>query len=328
MRHEQRAERLLTFTYGSSSVFESGHSSLEMEGIRMSLCNKQQLRVNNSYSHYVFIDYHLPSILTFVSENERVQNVITKSLIHNLPTVVKIADLYNFALIIVSYTICSNQAAVGDDVSNLWLHILTFSFVYMTLRESLEMIASIDLWLGEGYFIYEAISICLLGISIQSLWTERFEELGDIAVVTTAVIYLNFIFFLRSTFMSFALFVTGLLRILKDLIPFTLVLIIILLMFSEMLRLIVSSECRHDSGMDDEFCERGDSLLATYGYFVEGVSVDEYVETNSAAMITTIIIFAFFVVVILLNVVIAIVSDSWQDAKRKGPRVVSLRFFV
>jgi hypothetical protein len=103
--------------------------------------------------------------------------------------------------------------------------------------------------------------------------------------------------------------------------------------FGEMYNIdsLASGECRNPTSDFDmrglaktndgslEFCTFGDSLFSTYALFVGGIEMADLASTTTMKMIS--IAFGFFVAVILLNVVIAIVSNSWDSVADEGKEV-------
>ncbi len=126
-----------------------------------------------------------------------------------------------------------------------------------------------------------------------------------ILVVTSLLLILNILFFLETTFYPFALFTTGLVTIVKVLLPFLTVSALVLIGFVATYRIRSNFNPDYDG---HEACERDFSeclLFVTNNFFGGPDETSGWLD----------VFFGIMVVVILLNVVIAIVSDAWEDAK-------------
>jgi len=114
-----------------------------------------------------------------------------------------------------------------------------------------------------------------------------------------ALLLLQFIFIVRTTFLPFARFVAGLLAILFSLIPFLVVSVMLLIIFTYS---YVISGRRTEECPDFSICFFW--TLEGFFYGMDGFAVDPVLD----------ILFGLIAVVILLNVVIAIVSNAWDDS--------------
>jgi len=109
--------------------------------------------------------------------------------------------------------------------------------------------------------------------------------------------------FLRSIFLPFAKFVSGLLSIMSELIPFLIVSILLLIAFAYSFWVSKIEDC--------ETIYMCISWLAT--------SVFAYVPSEKAGWLVT--IFGIMVIIVLLNVVIAIVGQAWNLAAIKSTKL-------
>jgi hypothetical protein len=163
----------------------------------------------------------------------------------------------------------------------------------------------------------------LLIYSLFRMWfveqnAGRNGKFENLAVVTTVFIWANAMSLLRSTFKSLGKFVTGILGIGRGLMPFLVVSLLILLLFGVIFRLgsLNSGICQQFPHNTTEFCTFEDSLSTTYGLFLSGIDIEDYV--NNPIMRVLSIAFGLIVGIILLNVVIAIVSNSWNEAIKEA----------
>eukprot|EP01083_Nonionella_stella_P098950 278317_1 len=109
------------------------------------------------------------------------------------------------------------------------------------------------------------------------------DSFPAITVAATVMAWFNALAFLRSTFLRFLIFVSGLMTIIQDLMPFLIVSLVLLVGFGEMYNIdsLANGECRNptnDNGMF--FCFFGDSLFSTYALFVEGIAMADLASTT------------------------------------------------
>ena len=129
--------------------------------------------------------------------------------------------------------------------------------------------------------------------------------------------------------MPYAVFVTGIMKIMWDLIPFILVCTSLLFAFGQMYMLnsIGHGRCPidYDASAEgsNEFCSLNYSLFKTYGLFVGGIDIEDY--ADNPLMLGISIVFGYLITIILLNVVIAIVSDSWGKVMDESKEIVRKR---
>jgi len=121
-------------------------------------------------------------------------------------------------------------------------------------------------------------------------------------IATTSILTLQFVFFLRSTFLPFARFVGGLILIIQTLIPFLIISILVLQFFSSSYRI-------------QGLCGQNHCWYVVLGAFFNGGN-DFEEETNITMFLE--ILFGISAGIILLNVVIAIVAEGWDSATEKS----------
>ena len=233
---------------------------------------------------------------------------------------------------VVSYHILTKDFLIGKDVtSSPWFYVFAVSISYTALRELGQIIAERLRWF---FSLWNYLDIATIVLVINSLFqmSHNGEPRIVLIVMTTTFLWLKAIFFLRSTFVSFAVFVGGILNIISDLIPFIVISSLILMAFGEIFAVTLLNERKEECNVEDhsefnsmtDFCTFQDSLFITYGLFLEGIGLEFYSQAGSMMRIIS-MVFGFLVVIILLNVVIAIVSKSWSKAVEHGEEVVSIR---
>jgi len=125
--------------------------------------------------------------------------------------------------------------------------------------------------------------------------------------------------------LDFAVFVSGMVNVMRNLFTFLVSLMIVLLAFAGMFTLVfrgtnVCNDTQDDdpsttenNGMDSRFCTFRDSLTTVYFMLLGQIGPDEIDGSTVGKVIYA--IFMFIVVILLTNVLIAIVTDSYNHIK-------------
>jgi len=148
-------------------------------------------------------------------------------------------------------------------------------------------------------------------------------------MAAATLLVMNLIFFLRSTFLPFSRFAQGLIVIFATLVPFFVVSSLLLMIFAYWFRL--HAMFRHEAielndGNDmhavrERFLRVSSSTSEIEGDCKESFELCLYAVLNGFFSGTDStqnfmeILFGLVIVLVLLNVVIAIVSDAWENAK-------------
>ena len=122
-------------------------------------------------------------------------------------------------------------------------------------------------------------------------------------VITGSLLVLQFIFFLRATFIPFARFVGGLLLIFYTLVPFFIISGLLLLIFAYGFFMLPYS-------VEENTC---DDLGKCYNWVLNGI-----IYGNDSLENIFDVIFGLVAIIVILNVVIAIVSEAWVNATKKA----------
>lgn len=223
-----------------------------------------------------------------------------------------------------------NVVDTGDDFYyRACLEVLIVANAYLVVREVTQFLShSSKSWLSDGWNWLDVAQIALLGYSIKIMWPlEPIVDLADrfALVITCGVVWVMMLSFLKSTYVPFAVFVTGLLHTTVVLLPFITTTLFLLGAFSFMFYAQVNtSKNNHlcaDPEHDISFCHRDASYIKTYTLFVSGSMGDPISDREIRETIPLSILFSFVVVVLLLNVLIAIVNQAYDAVDRKGVAV-------
>lgn len=276
----------------------------------------------------------IPYMANQISRKRYLQEVMITKSCHTVSTAVLMLDFYSCFLLLLSYrysTLHYIEYNVEPSGISPWLYWLLLSVVYMTSREVCQIYIKGLAWLTDAWNYLDAVTLGLvIWCMVRMFQNEIDGTFAPVVVMGTALVWLNALGFLRSTLLRFGIFVSGLVTIVMDLIPFLIVSLLILVAFGEMYNVdsIAQGLCLQESNEALNFCTSESSLFSMYAFFVGGIELGDLSSTTTMKVIS--IAFGFFVAVVLLNVVIAIVSKSWDTVTEEGKEIYwryRLQFF-
>lgn len=229
--------------------------------------------------------------------------------------------LTNFLVLIIFYLSVENLSYGVTDygvIVALWgcVGIFGSTEILQVMNQSLRS------YLLDPWNWYEMSMISLLTLSIWTIQANEgscttdvtpcvLKQADFVPIITTSSILLvsNVILSLRTTFLPFALFATGIINILRTLVPFFSTSVLILIAFAQKYRIDVNfSNVTIEEGSIHDNCQ------GTFWTCILGVLQGFFGGPDATASLTD-IVFGVLVAIVLLNVVIAIVSDSWEESK-------------
>lgn len=296
---------------------------------------------NKAQGNHKYYDYHqgfgVDSISAEIAKSPRLQRILVMKSCEPYTTFILLLDFYSCIGLILSYQELTTIFLAGKSaLLSWWLYLVLISIIYKSVREFSQMLTEHVRWL---FSLRNYVDVAIVALVFTSVFQMLIGDESDkknpeswIIITTTALIWLNLILFLRSTFMSFATFVGGISKIIRDLMSFIVISLLILMAFASIFRLSLlgktgeDGECeivqnRTDLDVSTKICSFMDSLAIIYGLMVQGIEIKH---ANSSIMVA----FSFLVVIILLNVMIAIVSNKWEEAMTQSKEVVSITLYI
>mmetsp|Transcript_7453 Transcript_7453/g.20678 ORF Transcript_7453/g.20678 Transcript_7453/m.20678 type:complete len:985 (+) Transcript_7453:84-3038(+) len=175
-----------------------------------------------------------------------------------------------------------------------------------------------NLW---NVFDWGAISCTFIATLLNDVDNKTRNGLDAFVV---GLLWIKVLAFLKVVNRDMAVFILSLGQILKDTRYFMFVLLVIILMFGDMFHIAVVEKddgavCHDDldSGTIEDFCSSNwESYLRVYSMLLGDFELDELTDTTGSTVLF--IIFTILGVIILLNILIAIISDSYEKATLRG----------
>ena len=244
-------------------------------------------------------DYETISRLSGIAvDDKKVQDCIMEKLTERCYFYILCMDVYTNMCALTCFLIGSEKLIAGESgVVEPFIMFIVASI--LVVREIIQLKSQTSQYFADFWNWLQAASIALLGSSAKHMM----DEIGNpdpepkklLLTISGALLIIQLTFFLRATFLPFARFVGGLTSIFSTLVPFFIISNLLLLTFAY--------------GFFIQGNERCPNLLSCYGWTLQGFFSGSD-DTDDALDV----FFGFIAIVVLLNVVIAIVSESWENA--------------
>ncbi|KAL3909132.1 MAG: hypothetical protein SGILL_008210 [Bacillariaceae sp.] len=281
-----------------------------------------------------------------------VRNILNKKIIQRFPTSILMLDGIMYIAIIVCFEIATTgfietlTSFEDPDIGGA-LAVLYIAAVYFFLREFAQVIASISLgaftsWLFDTANWLDALVITLvtyysvimtlgepLIIDEDPDAADPYSAFRTGAAVTKGVLWIAVIYFLKSTRVDFAVFLNGVFYVCKRLVAFLMAVLVILISFAQMFWIVYlqTPVCDFNNsedapeGCNYPHCDFGSSFLKVYTMMMGEIGTETRYAGNYNAQILY-IFYGFLVVILLSNVLIAIVTDSYEIVQNDRAAIV------
>jgi ankyrin repeat protein len=221
--------------------------------------------------------------------------------------------------------------------------------VYFFFRELIQVVSLISLgcfsnwwkdptnWLDCSVIVLVTYYAVLMATESSAISNDAFRS-G--VAFTQGLLWVSIIMFLKNTLVDFAVFVGGVFYVVQRLLAFLLAVGIILLAFAQMFYFLYTDTSICDPpapillpngtevaadpeqlGCTFPHCSFGYSLLQVYSMMMGEINTVNRYSTNLAAQIIF-VVYAFLVVILLSNVLIAVVTDSYEIIQNDRAAIV------
>ena len=292
---------------------------------------------------------HLPKWLKDKAVvNPNVKTILNEKIAKRFPTMILMMDFYFLGAIIILFSITARDFIENYDESahedptlcntmngrgqrEGYISFLMIGASYFLGRELLQMLSLYSLgtfksWITDlsnwgdvllislVFFFTTAMKKCLL--------TKDGFRCGT--VITIMILSIKIISLLKSTFEEFAVFVNGVLYVVKRLVVFLVALFVILMAFSQIFFFIfhLTDECDPSKNEFPYFahCTLHRSFLRVCASLMGEVDPSEYTSKTEAKIFF--FLYVFIVIILLSNVLIAVVTDSYGVIKNERAAMV------
>mmetsp|Transcript_3596 Transcript_3596/g.8210 ORF Transcript_3596/g.8210 Transcript_3596/m.8210 type:complete len:844 (+) Transcript_3596:184-2715(+) len=294
-----------------------------------------------------------------------VRRILNNKIVRRFPTSVVMMDLFMYMLLIIAFEVASTHhievrfqttVLVEETIlETLFRYGLFVGSGYFLLRELTQLAALVGLGLGLGSWVYDTtnwldvVVVSMVGTFAALMTDPRGLELGGVTAdlwgldnksfragcaFTKMVLWVAVVYFLKSLSINFAVFLDGVVYVVKRLVAFLMAVACILVAFALMFAILYQEEemcdeeimatanLTHD-GCEPSFphCSIEFSLLKAYSMMMGEIGSETRYDGIIMAQILY-ILYAFFVVILLSNVLIAIVTDSYEFIQNDRAAIV------
>ena len=214
-----------------------------------------------------------------------------------------------------------------------WIYVANANIFYFIIRElgkavSLALVTRRAFWLRFFWSFWNIVDIFSILFSLGSTVFLRVQFSDEISLgeesralrwclsVTTGLLWLKVLGYLKTINMQLATFVLAVIQITKDLAWFLLILFAVVVSFSQMFyTLLLPEECANDEDAAVEerpVCKPSEYYLSVYSILLGDYGEFNREDFHTPFSVFLVVLFSFMVVIVLLNVLIAIVSDSYE----------------
>jgi len=288
--------------------------------------------------------------------SQHVRNILNEKIVQRLPTFFMIFDLVMYVVLIVCFYFAtktqielyfSNETETSPD--DMWALIwcLVGGGTWFLFREllqiiSLSLLGSVSSWFYDLYNWLDVLVIVLMyyfsTIMLLSRQEENYvQEVSEtdkqvfryVAAWTQFVLWMAVVSFLRTTIVDFAIFVGGLIYVMKRLAAFFIAVFVFIFMFAQMFYFIymhtyTCNECNDDvvsEVIPFPHCTWIRSVLKTFTMMMGEIG-NEYRYSDDPFAQILYVAYAIIVVILLSNVLIAIVTESYEVVQNDRAAVV------
>lgn len=277
----------------------------------------------------------------FAVVSPHVRNILNKKIVQRFPTSILMMDGYFLICLICSFQIATKRYIdsifIPDPEPNTSIPALVFLFIGGTYFLNRELVQIVSLWsLGSlSSWFYDS-NNWLDSAVIILVFSHGIIMAGEVDVIeeyfrstvafTEGVLWCAIIYFLKSTLVDFAVFVGGVWYVLQRLAAFLMAVGVILFAFAQMFYIVYKDTEICDIPKDEmectyPHCTFGNSLLKVYTMMMGQINDQSRYEENLVAQLLY-IAYAFLVVILLSNVLIAIVTDSYEIIQNDRAAIV------
>jgi Ankyrin repeats (3 copies)/Ion transport protein/Ankyrin repeats (many copies) len=278
--------------------------------------------------------------------SKHVRNILNEKIVQRFPTSILMLDGIFLVVLIINFAFSTrNHINIRFDPDNYQnetggaLVMVFAGATYFLLRElvqfaSLMSLGNLSSWWTDPTN-YLDMSVIALVFYYGILMLDPGSGVSNTtfrsgAAFTQGTLWVAIIVYLKSTLVDFAVFVGGVFYVVQRLVAFLIAVGVILLAFAQMFYFVYldTALCRGHDDIDPDFqgcrfphCTFEGSLLKVYTMMMGEIGDETRYSTNLTAQILF-VGYAFLVVILLSNVLIAIVTDSYEIIQNDRAAIV------
>ena len=206
--------------------------------------------------------------------------------------------------------------------------------LYFFLREIAQVVAMVELkmlriYISDAWNWVDVSLIALVSWIMHYIITRGDVHRANFRVIsalTSGIIWLKFLGFIRIVYFKFAIFMRVIQQIFREILPFCIVLFVVMGLFAEMLVLIFDGRegnIAFEAVDNTAWTSWGETGLTAYRMLFGDFDRDWFrTKRGNGAInrfaVILFVCFQFLVGIVLLNILIAVVSDSYEYCMEQG----------
>jgi hypothetical protein len=217
-------------------------------------------------------------------------------------------------------------AATSLDVVLQWIYVANIGIFYFLMREIGKLFSVLQMRRYVWSF-WNVMDFLATLLSLASTVSMRYHfaylhatlalpidsALRILLAITTGFLWLRVLSLLKAINMQLATFVLAILQITKDIVWFCVILLTLVVSFSQMFfTLLAPPSCSSSNESNNNQCQQSDYLLGVYTILLGDFGQFPLERFTSGFSIGLLVLYSFLITVVLLNVLIAIASDSYE----------------
>eukprot|EP00980_Cylindrotheca_fusiformis_P018831 scaffold6276_cov138-Cylindrotheca_fusiformis.AAC.18 len=258
-----------------------------------------------------------------------VKGVLDRMISKPFAGIVVLCDVIFLMLMIVGFRSAVNTLISGNSLAVVlrWIYVANIGIFYFIIREIGKFFSLLSIakrsriyFLSFWNLIDFMATALALASSVSMRWNFPVDDRGldelsmlrGLLAITTGFLWLRVLSLLKAINMQLATFVLAIIQITKDILWFCVILLILVVSFSQMFFTLMAPAACASENSDSMQCNQGDYLLRVYTVLLGDFGNFELERFQSGFSVFLLVMYSFLVTVVLLNVLIAIASDSYE----------------
>jgi len=337
----QRAILYLQTVSNLCSGNEKGHNSNGEEESK-----PEQIYFEDLVDEVSRLNDFIPSLLALgdkaieeMSTTLIVKKVMDRMIARPFVATVVFCDAIFLFLMIAGFRAAVNGIIMGDDLDTVlaWIYVANTGIFYFIISEIGKFVSLFLLskhsrnYILSFWNLVDFLAIFLAAISsITMRWQftigdetgiEDNDVLRGLLAVTTGFLYFRVLNFLKAINMQLATFVLAILQITKDIFWFCIILLTMVIAFSQMFFTLLAPPSCAANEISGRQCQQSEYFLGVYSILLGDFGIFSRDDFSTSSSIILVVLYTFLVTVVLLNVLIAIASDSYEKCLLKSQKL-------
>jgi hypothetical protein len=343
--HRQVARRAVEYLHTVSRQLCSGKDSKENKRLGRSYTSTTTVDCDDFIDEVSRLPDFIPSLLLLgdrgieeVSTTLVVKEVLDRMVARPFVATVVLCDAMFLITMIVGFRAAVNRMIVGAPLETVltWIYVANIGIFYFIIGEigkavSLFLISkqSRKYFLSFWEFIDVLSVLFALTSSVAMRWQFSILENGfddanslrGLLAVTTGLLWLRALGFMKAINMQLATFVLAIIQIMKDVVWFCAILFALIVSFAQMFYTLLAPASCATGDASERQCKPSEYVLQAYTVLLGDFGTLERDAFRTQFSVFLVVIYSFLVCILLLNVLIAIAADSYEKCLLKSQQL-------